>query len=248
MEATRFSVPRFLNSTLPRCRGWRPWPGSHNRKGSHSWFSSVRSVEAAKSSSEVVVPKADALVGARLSLDRLDHLLHQHHYQKFCCCFVASADPFRAVVCPHVPTVAGSVLETQSVQPQASLFPVGTLVPLPALWHFNGAGILALRNRQPGQIPNRSPCDGFDLPWSLEVEVARTKGIRSEQIASVCGNRDCGLPRSNSAGSQAWSNSTCSIRARMHKFNLSGDSRYTSRCLEELWGIPVSLTGDLQTN
>jgi hypothetical protein len=30
------------------------------------------------------------------------------------------------------------VLETQSVHPQASVFPVGTLVPLPTLWHFNG--------------------------------------------------------------------------------------------------------------
>jgi len=80
---------------------------------------------------------------------------------------------------------ADIVMQSQSVQPQASVFPVGTLVPLPTLWLVNG-GILALRNRQPGQIPNRSPCDGFDLPWSLEVEVARTKGIRSEQIASGC--------------------------------------------------------------
>jgi len=38
-------------------------------------------------------------------------------------------------------TDAGSVLEAQSVRLQASVFPVGTLVPLPALWHFNGAGI-----------------------------------------------------------------------------------------------------------
>jgi len=36
---------------------------------------SVRSVQAAKSSSEVVVPKADSLVGGRVSLDLLDHLL-----------------------------------------------------------------------------------------------------------------------------------------------------------------------------
>ena len=55
--------------------------------------------------------------------------------------FVASVDPFRVVVCRHVPTVAGSVLEAQSDHLQASVFPVGTLVPLPALWHFNGAGI-----------------------------------------------------------------------------------------------------------
>ena len=34
----------------------------------------------------------------------------------------------------------------QSVHLQASVFSVGTLVPLPALWHFNGAWILALRN------------------------------------------------------------------------------------------------------
>ncbi len=38
----------------------------------------------------------------------------------------------------------GFLLEAQSVHPQASLFPVGTLVALPTLWHFNGAGILAL--------------------------------------------------------------------------------------------------------
>src|SRR5215472_9614340 len=48
---------------------------------------------------------------------------------------------FRVVVCRQVPTVAGSVLETQSVHLQVSVFPVGTLVPLPALWHCNGAGI-----------------------------------------------------------------------------------------------------------
>ena len=52
-----------------------------------------------------------------------------------------SVDSFRVVVCRHVPTVAGSVLEAQSNRPQASLFSVGTLVPLPALWHFNRAGI-----------------------------------------------------------------------------------------------------------
>jgi hypothetical protein len=54
---------------------------------------------------------------------------------------VATADPFRVVVCRHVPTVAGSLLEAQSDNLQASVFSVGTLVPLPALWHFNGAGI-----------------------------------------------------------------------------------------------------------
>src|SRR5215472_4545364 len=54
-----------------RCRGRLPWPGSHNRKGDHSRASSVRSVQAAQPSSEVVVPKADSLVGAGVSLDRL---------------------------------------------------------------------------------------------------------------------------------------------------------------------------------
>src|SRR5437016_14050728 len=49
--------------SMARCRGWRPWPGFRNRKGNHSWFSSVRSVEAANSSSEVVVSQADSLVG-----------------------------------------------------------------------------------------------------------------------------------------------------------------------------------------
>src|SRR5215469_8160312 len=33
---------------------------------------------------------------------------------KFCCCFVASVDPCRVVVC-RVPTVAGSLLEAESV-------------------------------------------------------------------------------------------------------------------------------------
>ena len=37
--------------------------------------------------------------------------------------------------------IAGSVRETQSDYVQAAVFPVGTLVPRPALWHFNGAGI-----------------------------------------------------------------------------------------------------------
>jgi hypothetical protein len=57
---------------------------------------------------------------------------------------VASVDPFRAVVCRHVPALAGSVLEAQSDHPQASVFPVGTLVSLPTLWHFNRAGIRLL--------------------------------------------------------------------------------------------------------
>jgi hypothetical protein len=47
---------------------------------------------------------------------------------------------FRVVACRHVPTVAGSLLGAQSVRLQASVFPVGTLLPLPALRHFNGAG------------------------------------------------------------------------------------------------------------
>src|SRR5213082_3349865 len=40
-----------------------------------------------------------------------------------------SVDCFLVVIGRHVPPVAGSVLETQSVHPQASVFPVGTLVP-----------------------------------------------------------------------------------------------------------------------
>ena len=134
--------------SMARCRGWRPWPGFRNRKGNHSWFSSVRSVEAANSSSEVVVSQADSLVGGGVSLDRLDRLLHQHCYQRF---LVGSVDSFLGVICRHVPTVCGSLLEAQSVHAQAPILPVGTLVPLPPLWHFNGAGILALRNQQPGQ-------------------------------------------------------------------------------------------------
>src|SRR6266704_770687 len=130
--------------SMARCRGWRPWPGFRNRKGNHSWFSSVRSVEAANSSSEVVVSQADSLVGGGVSLDRLDRLLHKHHYEKFCCCFVASVGSVVGIICRHVLIAAGFLLEAQSVHPQASLFPVGTLVALPTLWHFNGAGILAL--------------------------------------------------------------------------------------------------------
>jgi pimeloyl-ACP methyl ester carboxylesterase len=48
---------------------------------------------------------------------------------KFCCYFVASVDPFRVVVCRHVPTVAGSVLEKQTVRLQAPAFSMGTLIP-----------------------------------------------------------------------------------------------------------------------
>src|SRR2546429_9942204 len=65
--------------------------------------------------------------------------------------FVGSVDSFLGVIWRHVPTVCGSLLEAQSVHAQAPILPVGTLVPLPPLWHFNGAGILALRNQQPGQ-------------------------------------------------------------------------------------------------
>src|SRR5947209_406744 len=61
------------------CRGWQLWPGFANRKGDHSRISSVRSVEAAESSSEVVVSQADSLVGGGVSVDRLDRLLHKHH-------------------------------------------------------------------------------------------------------------------------------------------------------------------------
>jgi len=39
-----------------------------DRKGNHTWFSSVPAIEAAKPSSEVVVPKAVSLVGAGVSL------------------------------------------------------------------------------------------------------------------------------------------------------------------------------------
>jgi len=43
--------------SIARCRGWQQWPGFHNRKGNHSWFSSVRSVQPAKTSGEVVYRK-----------------------------------------------------------------------------------------------------------------------------------------------------------------------------------------------
>jgi hypothetical protein len=45
---------------------------------------------------------------------------------------------------------ADIVMQSQSDHLQASVFPVVTLVPL-TLWHFNGTGVLALRNQQPGQ-------------------------------------------------------------------------------------------------
>jgi len=44
------------------------------------WLSSVRSVQAAKPSSEVAVPKADSLVGGGVLLDRLDRLLYKQLY------------------------------------------------------------------------------------------------------------------------------------------------------------------------
>src|SRR2546429_905998 len=90
------------------CRGWRLWPGFDNWKGDHARVSSVRSVEAANSSSEVVVPKADSLVDAGVSLDRLDPLLHKHHYKQFCCCFVASVGSLVGILCRHVLIAAGS--------------------------------------------------------------------------------------------------------------------------------------------
>jgi len=89
----------------------------------------------------VAVPKADSLVGGGVLLDRLDRHLYKQLYETFFCCFVASVDRFRVVVCRHVPAVAGSLLEAQSDHLQAPVFSVGTLVPLPTLWRFNGAGI-----------------------------------------------------------------------------------------------------------
>jgi len=56
---------------------------------------------------------------------------------------VASVASFLATICLHVATVAGSLLEAQSVRLQASVRPVGTLVPLPTLWLLNGTRILA---------------------------------------------------------------------------------------------------------
>ena len=100
---------RFYDPLLPQCANH-----AHvTRKGNPSWLSSVRSVEGAKPSTEVVVPQADSLVGGGVSLDRLDHLLHQHYYQRFFCCFVGPVDPFLGVICRRVPTVAGSLLEAQ---------------------------------------------------------------------------------------------------------------------------------------
>ena len=136
---------RTLSYSCPQSpagsRGWWLWPGFDNRKGDHSWLSSVRLVQAAKPSSEVVVPKVDSLVSVGLCLDRPDPLLHQHCYQRFFCCIVGPIGSFLCVVSRHVPTVAGSFLEAQSVHIQAPVLPVGTRVPLSTLWHFNGAGI-----------------------------------------------------------------------------------------------------------
>src|SRR5438105_15854946 len=72
----------------------------------------------------------------------------------FFCCFVASVDSFLQDICRHVPTVAGSLLEAQSVRLQAPVLPVGTLVP-PTLWHFSGmtnegagfSGFLGMKDR-----------------------------------------------------------------------------------------------------
>jgi hypothetical protein len=69
------------------------------------------------------------------------------HLHKFFCRFVASVDSFLAVICRHIPTVARSLLEAQSVGLQASEVPVGAFVLLPTLWRFNGAGIAEGRQR-----------------------------------------------------------------------------------------------------
>jgi hypothetical protein len=128
-------------------RVWRLWPGFSNRNGDHSWRSSVRSVEAAKPPGEVAVPKADSLVGGDVFLDRLDPLLYKQLMKHSST--VLSAPLIRFFrICRHLPTAAGSLLEAQSVHPQAPILPVGPLVSLPKLWHFNGARILALRNQQ----------------------------------------------------------------------------------------------------
>jgi len=55
--------------------------------------------------------------------------------------FAASVDSFFAVICRHVITLAGSLLDSQSIRLQASVFTVGTLVRLSTLRRFNGAGI-----------------------------------------------------------------------------------------------------------
>src|SRR2546429_1437329 len=71
--------------------------------------------------------------------------------------FFQAEDGIRDVAVTGVQTcalpifAAGSRLEAQSDHLQAPVFSVGTLVPLPTLWHFNGAGILALRNQQTEQ-------------------------------------------------------------------------------------------------
>src|ERR1700746_34414 len=75
-------------------------------------------------------------------------LFYMMLYETFFYCFVGSVDSFLQDICRHLPTAAGSLLEAQSVHPQAPILPVGTLVSLPKLWHFNGARILALRNQQ----------------------------------------------------------------------------------------------------
>ena len=89
----------------------------------------------------------------------MDHLLHKHHYEKLFCCYVAPVGSFLGVICLHLPAVAGSLLETQSVRLQTPVFPVGTLVPLPTLWHFDGAGIgLSQGARCPARLPKNVGC------------------------------------------------------------------------------------------
>jgi len=77
-----------------------------------------------------------------------------------------------------VPTVAGCVLETQSHHLQASVFTVGTLVPLPTMWHFNGAEILALRNQQPGRQLERAQRMRLPRP-SGSAQPQKTRGPES---------------------------------------------------------------------
>src|SRR5947207_11722260 len=110
-----------------------------------------------------------------------------------------SVDCFLVVIGRHVPPVAGSVLETQSVHPQASVFPVGTLVPLPTLWHFDGAGIglekgprrrrWNLRASCPSSLYNRRAREGLQgilesYPRSEERRVGkecRSRGAPAQQ-------------------------------------------------------------------